>query len=163
MKRFFAILFFAALCPAVSAQEIGAVRAALASSADSTRTSVVVREVGDAASAVAEAQQTAVREKVRGWRVGIFFGNGQDARAQAEQIRHDFREMFPDVATYIVYENPYWKVKVGNCLSEEEAIILWGRVKRSFDRAVVMVEEIPLEELSSEAEAPAAAEPVERE
>ena len=37
----------------------------------------------------------------------------------------------------MVYENPYFKVAVGDCLTTEEAIILKGRVSSAFPKAFV--------------------------
>ncbi len=87
-------------------------------------------------------------EKIKGYRVRIFFDNGQNARMPAVAAQNRFREMFPDVPTYMSYDNPYFKVTVGNCLTMEEAIILWGKVKGSFDRAFVVREEFPLSKLA---------------
>ena len=45
------------------------------------------------------------------------------------------------------YENPYFKVSVGNCLTAEEAIILKGRVSASFPKAFLKNEEIAVSDL----------------
>ena len=37
------------------------------------------------------------------------------------------------------------KVTVGNCLTMEEAIILWGKIRDAFDRAFIVPESMPLE------------------
>lgn len=52
-----------------------------------------------------------------------------------------FREIYPDIPAYMDYDNiPYFKVTVGNCLTMEEAIILWGRIRDAFDRAFIVPE-----------------------
>lgn len=86
---------------------------------------------------------------LNGYRVRIFFDNGQQARTLAEEIKEEFEMMFPLVPCYLVYENPYFKVTVGNCLSEEEAIILLNRVQNRFDRAFVIREQITLESFNT--------------
>ena len=48
---------------------------------------------------------------------------------------------------YVTYENPYFKVSVGNCTTQEEALVLLEDVKRYFPKAFIMRENIPLEEL----------------
>lgn len=55
-----------------------------------------------------------------------------------------FREIYPDIPAYLSYENPYFKVTVGNCLTSEEAIILLGKIRDAFDRAFLVREEISL-------------------
>ena len=80
-----------------------------------------------AASAVRSMEGRRAPEKVRGYRVRIYFDNVQHARSQAESVMARFREIYPDIPAYMDYDNiPYFKVTVGNCLTMEEAIILWG-------------------------------------
>ena len=46
-----------------------------------------------------------------------------------------------------VYENPYFKVAVGNCLTAEEAIILKGKIASTFPKAFVKSEEFSMADL----------------
>lgn len=108
-----------------------------------SRTEVV--EHGTAAQAVRSMQGRMAGTKVWGYRVRIFFDNSQNARAQATQALNSFRSIYPDIPAYMVYENPYFKVTVGNCLNEDEARILLGRIQGTFNRAFPIQEEIPLE------------------
>lgn len=97
------------------------------------------------------AMPTTTNNNIRGYRVRIFFDNSQSARTTAQEIKEEFEKMYPLVPCYLIYENPYFKVTVGNCLSNEEAIMLWNRIKGSFDHAFVIREEIPFEELRTPA------------
>lgn len=85
--------------------------------------------------------------RFNGYRVRIFFDNSQHARQHALATKSAFEELYPGIPAYITYENPYFKVSVGNCTSQEEAVTLWGKIKERFDRAFVIREEIALEEL----------------
>ncbi|WP_304401270.1 hypothetical protein [uncultured Alistipes sp.] len=42
------------------------------------------------------------------------------------------------------YDDPYFKVTVGNCVTYEEAVILCGKIKDSFELAFPIRVEIPL-------------------
>lgn len=99
---------------------------------------------GDAAEALTALGGKRALQKVNGYRVRIFYDNSQYARDKAFATRARFSELFPEVPVHMVYENPYFKVTAGNCLTNEEAVVLWGRVKSSFNTAFVVVEEIPL-------------------
>ena len=104
---------------------------------------VEVVEHGAAASAV----RSVVRPdggKIRGYRVRIFFDNSQSARTQAQQTMAKFKEIYPSIPVYMDYDDPYFKVTVGNCLTSEEAIILLGKIRDAFDRAFLVREEISL-------------------
>ncbi len=85
---------------------------------------------------------------VQGYRVRIFVDNSQNARTSAQAIQRRFSEAFPNIPVYLVYETPNYKVTVGNCLTSDEAVMLWGRVKDGFERAFVVREEIPLSSLA---------------
>lgn len=108
---------------------------------------VAVTEYGDAARAVAEASRTGQRVRFRGYRVCIFFDNSQDARARALEARTLFEQTFPGTRVYMVYENPYFKVSAGDCLTAEEAIILKGKVSQTFPKAFLKSEELSLTDL----------------
>lgn len=84
---------------------------------------------------------------VRGYRVCIFFDNGQDARAGAMEAKKLFEEHFPTIKLYMVYENPYFRVTVGNCLTIEEAVILKGKLASLFPKAFPKSEELALSDL----------------
>lgn len=108
---------------------------------------VTVSEYGDAASVVASASPRSARLRFKGWRVCIFSDNGQDAREGAREAKSAFRELFPQTNVYDAYDTPYFKVTVGDCLTEEEAIILLERVKPRFPKAFIKQEQLSLADL----------------
>ena len=126
----------------VSAQSLGQFRQSLAQSQNGA--TIVVNEQGDAASAVASATTQIQRSNVRGYRIGIFYDNSQDARVRAAEAEQMFRASFPSIPVYKDYRNPYFIVTVGNCLTQEEATILWGRVKSLFPKAHITRTDIPI-------------------
>lgn len=105
---------------------------------------VTVTEYGDAAQAVRNAAQSVSRQRLRGYRVCVFFDNGQGARAGAVAAKSLFESTFSGIPVYMVYENPYFKVTVGNCLTAEEAIILKGKVSGTFPKAFLKNEDLAL-------------------
>ena len=139
MRRLlFLSLIFAAAALGASAQSLEAFRAQLAQPQVSGlrfgEARVTVTEHGDAAQAVAQAARSEQRLHLRGYRVCIFFDNGQDARAGAEAAKTLFEETYPGIKVYMVYESPWFSVSVGNCLTAEEAIILKGKVAANVRR-----------------------------
>ena len=94
-----------------------------------------------------EASRAGARLRFPGYRVCIFFDNGQDARAGAIAAKQLFEENYPGIKVYMVYENPYFKVAVGDCLTTEEAIILKGRVSSAFPKAFVKNETLSVADL----------------
>lgn len=108
-----------------------------------SRAAVTVKQHGDLASILNRAR-TIDGKMVDGYRVYIFLDNSQNAREKGQQAMSRFRGAFPDIPSEISYENPYWKVAVGNCLTKDEAMIVFGRVKGQFGSAFIRQENLPL-------------------
>ena len=140
------------VCGGASAQKIEDFKARLAEPALSDSLGmtgrVEVREVGTAADAVRKIDAAQSPTTVKGFCIVIFFDNGSSARANAEAAILSFNALYPDVRSYMDYENPYFKVLVGGCVTSEEAIVLLGRITPNFPKAYITREEIKLSELA---------------
>lgn len=145
MKRMILMVIALLATVAVGAQNLDTFRDRLAM--EQGGASVEVREHGDASSAVASATVQSARANVRGYRIGIFYDNSQDARVRAAEAEQMFRASFPNIPIYKDYRNPYFIVSVGNCLTQEEATMLWGRVKTLFPKAHITRADIPMSEI----------------
>lgn len=60
--------------------------------------------------------------KLQGYRTQVFSGNNQ-RKSKDEAIRKEemIKELFPDIPTYRKYDAPFWKLRVGDFRSREEA------------------------------------------
>ncbi|MCS7085058.1 MAG: SPOR domain-containing protein [Bacteroidia bacterium] len=74
----------------------------------------------------------------QGWRVQIYSGNG----AGANNARFDFLAKYPEVEVYSFYDRPYYKVRVGNFKSQNEAQIFCDKIKPFFPAAFVIPDKI---------------------
>ncbi len=92
--------------------------------------------------------QTSPKESYQGYRIRIFSSNSQTARTDAEAAIELFEQHYA-VPVYFAYENPYFLVTCGNCLSHDEAIMLLSKVRIHFPKAFIVMSEIPAETLSS--------------
>ena len=145
MKKFMTILLpLAAAAATVAAQGLGGFKNQLAAPDGSYGSRIQITEHGTAASAVSSMQTNQSGVKIRGYRVRIFSDNSQNARSAGQNALSRFRELYPGIPADMTYDTPYFKVTVGNCLTAEEATILWGKINDAFDRAFVAREEIPL-------------------
>lgn len=60
--------------------------------------------------------------KVQGFRTQVFSGNNQrSSKDEAFRKEKEINELFPDVPTYVTYTAPFWKLRVGDFRSHEEA------------------------------------------
>ncbi len=73
--------------------------------------------------------------KVRGFRVQIYNGND---RKKASQIKMDFMRMFPGVRSYLVYNNPQFRVRVGDFRSRKDALDLYNKLSARFNPSMVV-------------------------
>lgn len=104
---------------------------------------VASEEWGSAADAIMKFDaQTSPQESFQGYRIRIYSGNSQSARAEAEAAQQLFAEHY-NVPTYFAYENPYFLVSCGNCLTQEEAIMLLSKVRIHFPKAFIVMAEVP--------------------
>ncbi|MDE6862046.1 MAG: hypothetical protein K2J31_04800 [Alistipes sp.] len=140
-------IMLAAAMSVASAQSVSRVKSRL-SEVSAAGGRITVAEDESASAAVRQSDLKIKPSKVRGYRVVIFFDNGQYASDKARSVMNSFNEKYPSINAYLVYESPYFKVSVGNCLTMEEAVILMNRVSGAFPTAFPKSEQIELSELT---------------
>lgn len=144
MHKFILSIAFAFLCGSASAQTIEAFKAQLAQR-DVSGGRVNVVEHGDAAQIVRSFNPGDPGRKVTGYRVVIFVDNSQGARENGNAALARFKELYPEMPAQMTYRNPDVKVTAGDIfLTSEEALMLWGRIRNVFDKAVKTREETTL-------------------
>lgn len=68
-----------------------------------------------------------------GYRIQVFSGNNaRTAKNDAENRATLIRENFPEVATYVIYDAPYWRLRAGDYATYEEAAVVLSELKRAF-------------------------------
>lgn len=149
MKRILFIVVLLVMSVGVaSAQSVASQRQKLESrSADGSV--VHIHEESQAAAAVTAVDSQTKRTKVSGYRVVIYFNNGQYAGDKAQGVLSSFRAKYPHINAYLVYESPYFKVSVGDCLTMEEAIILMNAINHDYPKAFPKREDITVAELKN--------------
>ena len=143
-------IFIVALCLGLSAsaQSVEQVKRELIRSSEQQGSVLVIEGEGvhEAVKAV-EAQRRS--REVSGFRIVIFSDNGQYAGDNADAVLQEFRSLYPRINAYLVYESPYFKVSVGDCLSMEEAQILMAKILGNYPKAFPRRESIALEALTT--------------
>jgi len=74
--------------------------------------------------------------KVSGFRIQIYMGNDpKNSRSEAAYKQQQVREVFDeDVATYIEYKSPNWKVFVGDFQTREEANLFKAQLQKKIPK-----------------------------
>lgn len=61
-------------------------------------------------------------ETQRGYRVQLFSSNNaQRARSDAFNVEKTILDKMPNLPVYVTYTSPFWKVRVGNCVTQADA------------------------------------------
>ncbi len=85
--------------------------------------------------------------KLNGYRIVIYFDNEQYAQNRAASALSSFRNKYPHINAYLVYESPYFKVSVGDCINMEEAVILLNEIIGDYPTAFPKRETISIADL----------------
>lgn len=102
---------------------------------------VVAEEDSVAQGNVAE-QKTGRVKKMGGYRVQIYSdNNARTAKNQARAKERAISEAYPELSTYVIFDSPYWRLRVGDCRSRSEADELAAELKKAFPayKAEIMV------------------------
>ena len=114
MKRLFLAIALTAICAVATAQ---------------------VRVVGDVAADRMVEKHVELNNKVKtipGYRVQIGSFSGTSSKANAFALRDKFVEDYPEVQAYIVFDEPNFKVKVGDFRSRLEAYAFMQQIKEFY-------------------------------
>lgn len=78
-----------------------------------------------------------------GWRVQVYFGTGHQAMAQAKSIKEKFVLRYGHKhGSYIVYDAPYFKVRVGDFRTKAEALYFESKIKKDFSSSWVVPDKV---------------------
>ncbi len=79
---------------------------------------------------------------VPGYRIRIYSNLGNTARDESQDIKARFYEKFPEIPIYQEYDNPYFKVYVGDYRTKVDALEDFKQIKRLFPRAFIVPDKI---------------------
>jgi hypothetical protein len=74
---------------------------------------------------------------IKGYRILIYMGSGQEARKEADQARAGFIRLFEGVTSYIRFEYPYFKVYVGDFRTKSEALRFLKQIENIYPDAFI--------------------------
>lgn len=74
----------------------------------------------------------------RGFRIQVISTNQRD---QAFLIKAELLTNFPDHKSYIIYQSPNFKVRIGNFIKKEDAEMLKSQLNKFYPRGVYIVDD----------------------
>ncbi len=71
--------------------------------------------------------------KMRGFKIQAFSGNNQrTSRNEATRKQHQIHNAFPQHETVVLFDSPFWRLRVGNFEKREEAEEVMQEIRRAF-------------------------------
>ena len=81
-------------------------------------------------------------KKLTGYRIRVYFDNGQSARTRSESIARSVSNAFPGIGVYRTFESPNFKVCVGDFRTKDEALKVYHALKATYPTAIILKETI---------------------
>lgn len=82
-----------------------------------------------------------------GWRVQIYFESGNNSKQLATNARVRFTEAFPDYGAYLTFNEPYYKVRVGDFRTRMDAEGFRQMIITEFPNAYVVPDKVMYDKL----------------
>ncbi len=92
------------------------------------------------------------KDGFEGYRLQLFSGSGTAARQQANDLRVEFMFQYPEVPAYLIYQSPNFKVRVGDCRTELEAVKLQRDLEYQYPGGFIVRDDIKFPKLDIERE-----------
>lgn len=80
--------------------------------------------------------------KINGWRVQIYNSSGTNSRTEAQNTRKAFLAKYPDVGAYLIYQPPFFKIRVGDFRSKDEAYFFYKQILPEFPVSYLISDQI---------------------
>ena len=91
--------------------------------------------------------------KIDGWRVQIYNSSGTNSRVEAQNVRKLFLSKYPEETAYLIYQPPFFKMRVGDFRTKEEAYSFYKQLLPDFPVSYLVSDQINLPKLKGEVQA----------
>jgi len=79
------------------------------------------------------------KPSIQGFRVQLYYGGN---RAEALELKSKFASLHPEVESYLIYQQPYFRLRAGNFRTRMEAYKLFKIVEKEFPSVFIVNDEI---------------------
>lgn len=123
------------IADSIEAQSGGRIRIAMDESVARIVRQDTIPAASSERSSLAEESQTDPAHEGRivyrsGYRIQLYAGNNQrTAKAQAQRLAAQVAKAFPEYGLYLAYKSPYWRLRMGDFLTREEALSAMNDIK----------------------------------
>lgn len=92
-------------------------------------------------------KEISINEKkgtIPGFRIQLYYGSGPESRKKATQVQADFLRLYPEMPSYLIFQSPNFKIRIGDFRSKLEAEKFLKEIKAHFENAFIVKDEIKL-------------------
>lgn len=75
---------------------------------------------------------------IPGFRIRIYSESGLGAKEEQQRVKARFLSNYSGIDAYNRYDEPYFKVYVGDCRTRSEALKLYNNIKRKFPNPIIV-------------------------
>lgn len=79
------------------------------------------------------------KPSIQGFRVQLYYGGN---RSEALDLKSKFASLHPEVETYLIYQQPYFRLRAGNFRTRMEAYKLFRIVEKELPSVFIVNDEI---------------------
>jgi len=84
---------------------------------------------------------------IDGYRIQLMMQSGNNALEQADEIKKEFEEVYPQIDTYVTFREPYYRLRVGDFRTRLEAMEFLENIRRKYPQAWVIKDKIAFPDL----------------
>jgi hypothetical protein len=77
-----------------------------------------------------------------GYRIQIFFDSGTESKKRAMDVRTVFQAQFPEITSYLSFQEPFYKVRVGDFRHRVEADGFLEKIKNEYPNGFTVKDKI---------------------
>jgi hypothetical protein len=89
-------------------------------------------------------RENTINQTINGYRIQLFSGN---ERTNANNIKTKFLKLYPDQTAYLAYNQPYFKIRVGDFRTKLDAKLFYNKIKDEFNECIIIADKINLPKL----------------
>lgn len=75
---------------------------------------------------------------IPGYRIRIYSESGLGAKEKQQRIKAKFLSYYPGIDAYNRYDEPYFKVYVGDCRTKSEALKMYDKIRKYFPNPIIV-------------------------
>ena len=76
---------------------------------------------------------------IPGYRIQVYMDSGNQARVKTQRARAEFEQKYPDVNVYVSYDEPYFRLRVGDFRTRLDARRFMEQIAKDYPTGTVYV------------------------